>query len=165
MLDSRFNCIYLGCSPLVFINNKMKKIIQNANINQIIPESVCPHLTIKDVCLILVNLFSITLNLFSTSALTCGRHILCVSQVFINLLLKYLNYLLKKQQKNSSKILKIFIKSNKNRIVFFSISSCLLSFLIWIDVLFLIVYYTIFTNYSLYYILFIIKPICCLSIE
>jgi hypothetical protein len=80
-------------------------------------------------------------------------------------LLKYLNYLLKKQQKNSSKILKIFIKSNKNRIVFFSISSCLLSFLIWIDVLFLIVYYTIFTNYSLYYILFIIKPICCLSIE
>jgi hypothetical protein len=50
MLFSKLNNVFFGCSPQVLYNKKMKMNIQKININLILPESVSPHIAVREVC-------------------------------------------------------------------------------------------------------------------
>ncbi|CAF1299099.1 unnamed protein product [Rotaria sordida] len=44
----KFSCVFFGCSPSIFVNENMKKMIQRADINSLLIESAAPHLTIDE---------------------------------------------------------------------------------------------------------------------
>ncbi|CAM4980094.1 unnamed protein product [Rotaria socialis] len=48
MLNSKFNSVFMTCSPHIFNNLRMKQIIQATKISSILPESVCPNLTVRE---------------------------------------------------------------------------------------------------------------------
>jgi Tat protein secretion system quality control protein TatD with DNase activity len=49
MLLSKMNNVYFGCSPQIFFNKTMRMNIERIPINWILPESVAPHISIKEV--------------------------------------------------------------------------------------------------------------------